>query len=198
MDINSRSKKFAEALNSAEKQALEQWVNLGYIHIRNYQQTGAPCTGISLENATKLTNDFTTALEKAPKYNGTVYRGLAAYKNDVDCFKFLQELITKENLFCFTTHDSASMSENEGKEWAKKEGGKDLSILLIINSKTGRSLYPFKHKPSHLPEKEHKNEQEIVLPSCVKYICTSKKCIHDETGLNEGTKYWEIYLSELD
>ena len=126
---------------------------------------------------TKALNDF---IDKAPKYNGSIHRGL--YLNNESLDAFLDSI--KDGMVLKHT-SSFSSSESVAKEFAVKDSknGAVGVVLTVKKNSSGVSVKPF----SFFPE-----EDEVIAPTGTKYK-VSKITQQTQQGKNS---YYEVELVE--
>lgn len=121
------SEEWAKGLDSDEKRVMDYWQGSGYEKIRNIQQTGKGPTNI--KSAIK---DLNKALDKAPTYDGQVYRGL----NNLDAKTF--NLLKNSKELKWDALSSGAKTEKAAARFLR--GTKGDNIMFRIQNKTGVDL----------------------------------------------------------
>lgn len=137
-DFRRSQGEWLTGLSDPEKVALEKWSEANaYTQIRKYQMTG-----VERGNVPEVTNRLTQALERAPKYQGPMYRGLTMPAEALDSYK-VGRVMTME------AHSSFSTKVKIGQQFAA-EGQGEVAVLFRANGKTARSIRDL----SRIPKEE--------------------------------------------
>lgn len=140
-DYVAKREEWTKGLKSSEKQAIKSWSESGYHSIRKDEAAG---------KETELTKNFHAALAKAPKFEGTTYRGINVAKGTPAHALFTTPGAT------VSFDSSASTSRSLDKAHGFSNG----SIVMRIKGKSGVSM---EHISSYSTEKE------IIMPKGTKY-----------------------------
>jgi hypothetical protein len=180
--------RFAESLTLEERAAVLQWLNVGYDIIRSFQSGGVIPEYLSFQQVEALERHFSSALSKAVICTELVFRGLSAGSWRPEHIEFLRSLTHGPEEITLTSHDSATLSEEIGRDWCRigpDDEERHLSVFLRIQPRTARYLAPFRHQP--------KDEGEVVLLKGTRYQRTSSRRLPDP---KPGLEYWEVDLVE--
>jgi hypothetical protein len=180
--------RFVAQLTAEEKKAIEWWLNVGAAVLRPYQLDGLIPANSSAAEMSALEDRLNRALAKAVVCRGIVFRGLSASVWRPEAMDYLGELVTGRGEIVLRSHDSATYSEQMGREWCRTEvddDPRDLAVLLRIESLTSRHLAPFVHR--------HKDEQEVVLLKGSRYQRVATRRLPDP---KINLTYWEVDLTE--
>jgi hypothetical protein len=180
--------KFAESLTLEESAAVRQWLNVGYDIIRGFQSEGGIPEHLSFQQVEALERYFSNALSKAVVCTEMVFRGLSIGNWRPERIEFLRGLIHGPEEITFPSHDSATLSEEIGRDWCRigrDDEERHLSVFLRVQPRTARYLVPFKHLA--------KDEEEVVLLKGARYRRISRRRLPDP---KLGLEYWEVDLIE--
>lgn len=150
---------WAQGLTKKEKEAVGMWGSSGYADLRDAQ------AGLSDDAETlKQAKDFEAAVARAPKHEGTVYRGLYNVPDET-----LEALTTAPSM---TLDASASATKQRGiaekfAGWTDK--ATKHSVLLEIEQRSAADI------GAALPVSD---EGEVVLPRSAVYDVTGHELIH--------------------
>jgi hypothetical protein len=156
--------KFAESLTREERTAVYQWLNVGYDIIRGFQNEGNISERWFLQQVEALERNFSSALSKAIVCTEMVFRGLSTGNWRRNRVEFLRRLIHGPEEITLTSHDSATLSEEVGRDWCQinpDDEERHLSVFLKVQPRTARYLAPFIHQAG--------DEEEIVLLKGTRY-----------------------------
>jgi len=132
-----------------QRVALHGYTSEWYKPIRDCQNRNKGCT----EQIRELMKDVQAATDRAPKYQGTVYRGMV-FKTDEDLAEFVaraQKSGLEDKGFL-----STSKKESVARKFAKGYSGevKGPGVVMEIRSKSGVSIEKFS---------SHESEREVLL-----------------------------------
>jgi len=142
------SEEWVTSLDKSERRILDYWRGSGYEKIKQAQITGKYPSELK-----KYIKDMEKALKRAPKYDGTTYRGL----HDLSSSSYKKLLNTE--IFEWKSFTSGSISKQEALEFAGRGARNKKSILFKIQSKSGvdmQTLYG-------------KEEAEVIMSKGNKY-----------------------------
>ena len=121
-------KQWQTSLTNNEEVALTRWQLADYDAIRLCQQNPKRCT----KEIKELTGDLESALVRAPKYDGTVYRGFALRKKEY-------ETLIKKGIYETRALGSSSLNEDVARQFANAYRNKTRPIRVILKIRTKES-----------------------------------------------------------
>lgn len=125
--VATTQEEWIEALTEEEYQSVKNYTNVDWERIRLCQNENIDCTDYTRQRITLLN----TALQKAPKYEGVVYRGLA-FDNAQELNTFLHN-VQKGGLT-----DKGFLSTSADRKVAESFMGKgDHRVLLLLKGRSG-------------------------------------------------------------
>jgi len=132
-------KDWKKSIAGEELNSIREYTGPTYKNIRSYQNEGKGCN----EKITKHMTNLSRALERAPKYEGEVYRGIA-FTSKKKLVEFVAS-VQKEGFLTEKGFTSTSTSKSVATKFTKKqktnsfEAGlqQEKSILIKLKTKTG-------------------------------------------------------------
>lgn len=145
------SEQWAKQLSAPERSTLELWQQLGYKEVRAYELTGK----IGSPATKQMSQYLNQALDKAPMYDGTVYRGLANLSDET-----FRAIVEKQTISLEAT-SSASTKRWIAEKFARKST-KGNAVVLEIRNKTGVNI-------SNVSLSRFRHEGEVIMRKDSKY-----------------------------
>jgi len=130
--MEKEAKGWAMSLSQEERDALALWTGGDYSRVRGFQLGTLEFQGLSAAEKKRVGRVFDSllaAFNRAPKYEGTVWRGLSGLSDEVYKNFLSQDIIT------FKAFSSSTVSEAFGTGYVRGLVGKN--VLLEIRSKSG-------------------------------------------------------------
>jgi hypothetical protein len=127
---------YSESLSTDEKNALNQWGNSGkeIRQLQNGTYRDDESHVFTREQNEKFAADFQAALDKAPTYDGTVYRGLSDVPmSSVESWQDGDKIVFQNDQS--STASRAVADSFHGSGWGDKQ-----DIVFIVDQSSGRAL----------------------------------------------------------
>ena len=171
-EASTAQKQWKEELTPKERRAVFSWTAEEYTKIRKMDLEDTPkSTKIGTYDSTY--EDFQNALEKAPRFEGTVWRGIRVTHPE----KLIQQ-IKASDVVTMEQTSSASVKQGIAEEFASKEGISK-GFLFKFESKSGVPVWEVSSFP---------HEQEVIIPKGSKFKFLS---------LTENKDSYEVHLEEI-
>ena len=180
--------RFADSLTRGEKAAVEAWLGMGAVVLREFQLYGSVPPQISRQEMAAVQEDFGRAMAKAVLCTQVVFRGLSAGRWRPEAAEYLSSVIHGRETFSIATYDSATASESIGRAFCRLEPDDEerhLAVLMLIRPMTARWLRPFVHRAL--------DEGEVILMKGTHY---RREAVRRLPNPKDGLEFWEVDLVE--
>lgn len=174
---NQMERDWKEGLSKAESDAMTYWTDDGYHDIRKFQVDGttSPYTG-GKDVMEERIRQLDRAFEKAPKFEGTVYRGMRVKKD-------LYEKMAAKTQMTMKSYTSFSADEATAAGFSGS-GSETVNVVLVVaKNKNGRLIRA---------ASSHRAENEVLVKRGAKYGIRQIEDRRNSSGI--GKVY--IYLTE--
>lgn len=179
-----RIKQVMKDLKCTEKEAksicdsIMEYSTTSFIDVKQYQRNGTTGGNLSVKEAKRQAEDIENYIQNAPKYSGTVYRGMNVDTKTGEAFiKAAREGKTMDMGGCVSSWTSLKSHAQEMNEY----GANEFNIIFTVKDSTrGASI-------THL--QEWSDEKEVLM---------GKDAVWKPVDvIKKGTNSYEIKLEEL-
>jgi len=172
-------KEWVKGLSTSETDAIGYWQKEGYTMIRKLE-SGREIPSAAMPAVKRQATNLYSALDKAPQYKGTVYRGLKNLDDDVANALIKGETVT------FDALSSATRERQIGNIFAERSS-KGQSIIMEIRTKTGVEI-------NGASVGSYLSEKEVILRKGTQYRVVESRSL----GLTEFDRpLTKLILEEL-